>query len=245
TTEQGTARTVTRQTMTFEGEDAGTLTMSTAGVIDFDRLLQSATMTSRGTGTQAEAIAQQTGTMTMVSKGLTVYFKSSLFQQVVPGAKEWMKMDMQAVSEEMGMDLGSLMPSNQGDPTSTLSYLAGVENVEEVGREEIHGVETTHYRGRATWESLKNALEPDAAATIEQLETMMDVEGFDVDAWIDDENVARRLEYDYDALPMPGMDGTWSFLMEFYDFGIDVDVKIPPAHKVTDLMEVMQDLEGQ
>lgn len=245
TASQGTARTFTKQTMNFEEAGQGTLTMRSVGIINFDRLLQSATMSSEGTGTQGEFLAQQTGTMRMVSEGLTVYIKSAYFQQAIPGTKEWVKMDMQAMGEQMGMDLGSLMPANQSDPAAPLDYLEGIEDVEEVGREKIHGADTIHYRGRATFETLKSTLQPEAAATIEQLESLMDIDGFDVEAWLDDENRARRVKYTYDALPMPAMDGTWTFLVEFFDFGVEVDVEIPPAHKVTDMLELMRELEAR
>lgn len=244
TSAKGTARTLTKQKMSFDGADGGHVIMTSVGTIDFETLRQQAVITSKGTGTQGEAMAQQMGAMEIVGEGLVIYFKSPFFQRMLPDAKEWLKMDMQALGEQMGMDMGSLMQTNQTDPTASLDYLEGLENVEVVGKEEVHGAPTTHYKGRATFEMLKKVLDPDAAATIDQLQTLMKIDGFDVEVWIDEDGAARRLNYTYEALPMAGMSGEWNMMMEFFDFGAPVNVKIPPARNVTDMMQLLNEMES-
>lgn len=236
----GTARTFGTQTMVFEpSAGGGKVTITTAGLIDFDRQLQSALMTARGEGRHGKAIAQQMGSSELIGDGLIVYMKSPIFQQL-PDVKEWVRMDIEAIGKEMGLDLGSLMQVNQNDPTATLQYMQGLEDVKEVGQEKVRGVATTHYRGTGTFEKLKDVLGPDAGPTLDKLQEMLGVKGFELDAWVDEKDVARRVEIDYDALPMPGVPGSWSVMMEFYDFGVDVDVEIPPKRQVTDMLELIR-----
>lgn len=243
TSAKGTARTFTKQKMSFDA-DGGHVIMTSVGTIDFETLRQEAVMTSKGSGIQGEMMAQQMGTMELVGEGLVIYFKSPFFQRMLPDAKDWLKMDMQAVGEQMGMDMGSLMQTNQADPTAPLDYLEGLEDIEVVGEEEVHGAPTTHYKGRASFDKLKEVLDPDAAATIDQLQALMEIDGFDVEAWIDEDGAARRLDYTYEALPMAGMSGEWNMMMEFFDFGIPVNIKLPPARNVTDMMQLLNDMEG-
>ena len=46
-----------------------------------------------------------------------------------------------------GSTSGQLQQLGQGDPSQALDYLRATGEVEEVGTEQIDGVETTHYRG--------------------------------------------------------------------------------------------------
>lgn len=236
----GTARTFGEQVMRFApSAGGGTVTMTSAGVVDFEQQLQSALMKSEGTGRFGKTVATQIGTSEVMSQGLVVYMKSAIFQQA-PGVKEWVKMDLEAIGEEMGLDLGSVMQMNQNDPTASLDYMRGLDDVEELGEEKVRGVSTTHYRGTGSFEALKDELGPEAGPTLDKMQEMLGIDGFELDAWVDKDQVARRVEIDYDALPIPGTEGTWTVMMEFYDFGVDVDVDLPPPHKVTDVLDLMQ-----
>lgn len=96
-------------------------------------------------------------------------------------------------------------------PDRILSVLrASSKEVEEVGHEEVRGVETTHYR--AHLDPQKYELYSDGEPT-EQV----------VDAWVDDAGLVRRLS-------MPEGAGTMTF--ELFDFGVKVEVEAPPADEI-------------
>ncbi|MBW3594755.1 MAG: hypothetical protein KY391_04180 [Actinobacteria bacterium] len=240
---QGTAKTYTKQVMAFENESQGTLTMESNGVIDFETLTQEATMTASGEGGQAEAIAAEMGTTKLVSEGLVAYFQSALYDRFLEPGTEWVKLDLQAAGEKMGMDLGSLTQVGSNDPTQQFDYLMGIEDIEEVGTEDVRGATTTHYRGTGSFDAAKEELPDDAAETIERIQEIMDIDSFDIDIWIDDEGLTRRMSFVYDRIPMGTTvtDGSWTMLMEYYDFGTKLDVEIPPDEEVTDLLEVMSE----
>ena len=240
---EGSAKTYTKQVMTFEDQSQGTLTMESEGVVDFDEMVQEGTMTATGEGGQAELMAEQMGDMEMISKGLVVYFKSDLFAILLEPGTDWLKLDLQEAGEEMGMDLGSLTQLGSNDPAQQLNYLKGVGDIEEIGTEDVRGVETTHYKGTATFDALKEELPDSGDETVEQLQEIMGIDEFDVEVWIDADGLARRMRFEYGALPMGGTggtnEGTWTFLLEYYDFGTEVEVEIPPEDEVTDMLDAI------
>jgi hypothetical protein len=117
-------------------------------------------------------------------------------------------------SDDEGEPTGSeeFLPGPGGTtPERILSVLrASSKEVEEVGREEVRGVETTHYR--AHLDPQKYELYSDGEPT-EQI----------VDAWVDEAGLARRLS-------MPEGAGTMTF--ELFDFGVKVEVEAPPADEI-------------
>lgn len=177
-------------------------------------------------------------------EGLVAYMKWPFLTQNVPGGKEWIRMDFQELGEEMGMDIGSLMGTGQSDPSQGLSYLEGTRDVEEIGQEEVRGVQTTHYTATADLDTVGES-NPDAAKTIEQLKEMTGLSEIPMEVWIDADGLPRRVSmaYDYDpsADAPPGTPkGEMTQTMEFYDYGADVNVSFPDADEVTDMAELMR-----
>src|SRR5947208_2403784 len=76
-----------------------------------------------------------------------IYMKFPLLTQQIPGGKDWIKLDLQKLSKAQGFNLGSLAQLSQSDPTQALQYLrAASSDVQTVGKEQVRGVETTHYK---------------------------------------------------------------------------------------------------
>jgi len=133
------------------------------------------------------------------------------------------------------------------DPSGSLEALQGAsDDVEEVGREDVRGEPTTHYRGtmdpEVAIENLGGAMR-DAAG-----EALADVESFPFEAWIDDDGRIRR----YTAVvELPASDATGgtavtaTTTMELFDFGVEVDVEAPPADQVQDGAPLLEALRGQ
>ena len=80
------------------------------------------------------------------------------------------------------------------------------EDVEEVGREEVRGTDTTHYRG---------------LVHLAEMGAPREYDRFPIEVWIDDAGRTRR--YSYQPL---GSETT--VVWEFYDFGISVEDLVPP-----------------
>jgi hypothetical protein len=95
--------------------------------------------------------------------------------------------------------------------TDALSHLESIaDEVSEVGREEVRGTGTTHYR---------------AVAHLSKLGAPPEDDRFPVEVWIDDSGRTRRYRYEI-------LGGNENYVWEFYDFGVTVDLEAPPPEKV-------------
>ena len=123
------------------------------------------------------------------------------------------------------------------DPTASLQALQGLTEVEEVGKEEVRGVETTHYRGEYdVQEAVAKA--QGAAKTILQTAlrgTTLTTVPFD--AYLDGEGRLVKMTQKVE-LPASAATGgsalTSQTTIELYDFGSPVTVAVPPAASVRD-----------
>ena len=65
--------------------------------------------------------------------GLVMYMRSPLFDQVANG--KWIKMDLQKLAKQQGVDLSTLMNANQADPNQTLRMLMASSDARVSGSE--------------------------------------------------------------------------------------------------------------
>jgi hypothetical protein len=212
-------------TMTGEGEFAGQRGRMTFDMSDF----------AEGTG------GAFGGEMEMVMDRFVIYMKfpPELAAQL-PGGRPWLKIDLKQAGKELGIDFEELMQFQQADPTQSLQYLRGAsEDFEEIGSEEVRGVETTHYRGTVDLHKVAEQAPEDARAAFERVIDLVGVDEMPFEVWIDDEGLARRMKYEQPLPAADGSQGRMELTMEMYDFGVEVDVEPPPANEVTDLQELI------
>ena len=144
----------------------------------------------------------------------------------------------------------------------TGTLLEAASEAEIVGREDVRGVEATRVRFLVSLLDLVGealGMEPDEdageeseggvfddnasdpfAEGLEQFFGFLDAE-FEVEVWIDDENLIRRLEFDLASL-FAGLTGADAdvevpsslITLEFYDFDADISVKAPPPEVIID-----------
>lgn len=140
------------------------------------------------------------------------------------------------------------------------TLLEGAGTPEIVGREEVRDTEATRVRFQVSlMDLLGEALgltpvEDDAAASdgaflddgssdpfaegFEAFSAMLEA-GFEVEVWIDDDNLIRRLAYDLASM-FAGLAGPDDVLpsnlvtVEFYDFDADISVEAPPPELLVD-----------
>ena len=184
------------------------------------------------------------GSLEMLLMGKVIFMK--LPPQGLPPqlqAKPWVRMDLEALAEKEGFNLGNLDQLRNSNPTNTLGYLRGAsEDVKEVGEEDVRGTKTTHYRATVDLKKAA-AAEPEAKEAIDQAIEQLGTSSFPMDVWIDDEGRLRRMRHEIDSSKSPqGQQaaqagqpvGKVSVDMELFDFGTKVDVAEPPADQVTE-----------
>lgn len=166
--------------------------------------------------------------------GFVVYMRFPLLARELPRGKPWVKLDLQKLGKEQGVDFQTLLQAGQSDPSQMFDLLAESE-AEKIGYDTVRGVATTWYRLDI---DLNDALAGTPASERAGLKRMIEALGIETvpaEAWVDERGFLRRLKVQW-AYQDPGSDERMTVTMtqEFYDFGVRVDVEPPPAGKVVD-----------
>jgi hypothetical protein len=220
--------------------DGQTLHMTGLGEVDFQNHAASMTFDVgdllRGSGLPASANER----WTILTQGLVLYMHAPTLAQQLPGGKQWLKLDVEAVAKSRKVDLGQFRQLTQSDPTQMLAYLrAASGKIEKVGAEKVRGVDTTHYRAEVDLDRVADqapaSLRKAFRASIQSLERGLGTHTIPVDVWVDGDDLVRRLE---EHLPVSG-NGKIDFAIDFYDFGTPVSITPPPAAQTLDLGKVL------
>ena len=94
-----------------------------------------------------------------------------------------------------------------------LELLRDIGDVQTIGNETLRGVPTTHYRG-----------------TIDAIDAPVDV-------WVDGDGRARKVTVA--TVDRRGIKVETE--IEYYDFGVELDVTVPPARDVLDFTDIFGD----
>jgi hypothetical protein len=114
------------------------------------------------------------------------------------------------------------------DPTQILDFLEPGGEIEKVGDESLFGTETNHYRATVDVEQLVDHAPANVQKAIRASGVLREGASLPVDVWIDDAGLMRRIDLE------GGLGGTGNVALrvDLFDFGTDVDVKLPPPSKV-------------
>jgi len=154
-------------------------------------------------------------TLDVLIAGASTWIKSPLLASSLHG-KQWLLVDLaKAPAKVFGIDLTPLLLADS--PTSLLDQLdtavLGGSGVEEIGSETVGGVSTTHYRVDVGTTSVKRLQATE-------------------DAWIDGQNLVRKLSYDSPVSVSGKKTAPAVLTMTLSDFGTSVAVTPPPAAQV-------------
>ena len=199
----------------------------------FDLNAQHGQMTLEPSASSASAPAAALGAIEMVFTTEALYMRTDAFKQFFPEGKEWMKIDLQAAAQQSGVDLEQLRQLGQGDPSQQLDYLEAADEVEEVGSEEVRGVETTHYI--ATIDLNKVAEQnPEAAESIRKAQGATGIDKVPAHVWVDAEGLPRRMSMKMGLGTGGDESSSTTVLMEMFDYGTDVVIDVPPDRLTLD-----------
>ncbi|MBC2901226.1 DUF1396 domain-containing protein [Streptomyces cupreus] len=157
--------------------------------------------------------------------------------------KSWMKFDLSALGEDALGGAGTSAGQAEQNPATESTFLTGAKDVKKIGTEKVDGVETTHYQGTVTLDTLRDSFKDEDKATrekreksIEQYEKM-GVDELTMDMWVDGDDHTKQFRMKGDTESGP-LDLTVTFL----DYNKPVTVKAPPAEDTVDLAEMMGEL---
>jgi len=181
--------------------------------------------------------ASMFGEMEVRTIGETSYIRFPFLALFLGVQTEWI-----AAPADEGMDAAGSFGVAGTTPGNPADFLEAFEeadaSVEEVGREEIRGVDTTHYLVTFDMEKLLAEATPEERAQIEE-QGPLPIDSFPMDIWISDDGLVYKyvIELVGEDLDLPPDEEFGSMVMEFemYDYGEDIDIEPPPADQVTDL----------
>jgi hypothetical protein len=180
-----------------------------------------------------------------IQDGKTAYIHFPLLAKQLPPGKTWIMGDAKELSSaDAGQmsQFGSLAGTDPRDVFGMLKAVSG--SIESVGTEKIRGVETSHYRATidlAKVEKLVPAAQQQSLGSLGQSARQSGVSELPLDIWIDADQRVRKLSVDLDA-KQPGTDQSVkaSLVVELYDYGTTLDLKLPPADQVVDASTLKQ-----
>ena len=220
----GTARMAT----SIEADLGGTKVTLTAGegAVDFanKRSTMSTKMSGPGTG-------EQGGGMNVIIDGGTGYLQYLIEGQPGP----WMKFDLTAMVGQRGAsDMGTY-----------LTLMAGITQSSKVAAENVHGVDTTHYKVTVDPQKILEKY-PEMKDFIQSMLTMAEnvapgaTKGVEEDTnkptqydlWVDKGGLIYRIVQEFSTKGDNGQDVTGRSTTEFYDYGKPVEITAPAASEV-------------
>jgi len=217
------ARTASERSSRIEirGED-GDEKVVMRGVADHER--RRASFTYDATSSEGKPI---TGAK-LLAIGSTIYVETSILglaesPPAEPEQKPWSKIE--GIDEAPTLNT-LLFPFPFIEPGRLLAAFERVSGkVEALGKETVRGVETDHYRLTLELERLiETAPARDRAGLRKELEARKS-KTQPVEIWIDDAGLARRVRVVVESDPVT---------IDFFDFGVEVDVEAPPDDQVED-----------
>jgi hypothetical protein len=154
----------------------------------------------------------------------------------LPGGKKWFKLDLAKLGQQQGLNLEQLTQLNQSDPSQALDFIRGASaDFREVGKEDVRGEETTHYKGTIDLEKVAADAPADIRDQYRRLFQLGGDKKVPMEVWIGDDGLVRKIRFTQN---LPD-NSTMTMEEELYDFGTEVDASPPPDNEVLDLTQLI------
>jgi hypothetical protein len=163
--------------------------------------------------------------------GTTIYVK-------LPGGRPWMKVDLAKASGIRGFSSLANNPVSS-DPSQFLSYLRATSgHVSKQGTEVVNGIQTTHYHATINLDRVPDALpsgsRKGAKQAVSSIEQLTGLKQLPVDAWIDSNNLIRRMRISFAESLAPSVKLNIAMTMDFVKYGPQPKPTFPSADQVSD-----------
>jgi len=222
TEEAGSARIASEQVTSVQSQE---LTTTLEGTVDLASGDSDSTL-------ELSIPGQETQSSQLITKDSIAYIESGAF----PGAPtdtEWISIDFEAVGAQMGINLEAFRQNGAGQ----LAYLSEVTDVEEVGTETVRDAESTHYRFVTDLAALAENGPEELRPSYEQLMQITGAKEIPTQVWIDGDNLVRRIVTDFE-IDQQGQQVSQQSTIEYYEFGVEVDVQAPAEESTVDITEL-------
>lgn len=232
TAEQGTTRfEITLESAGTQGAD-GRQPVTVEGEEDFEAEQRQMTFVAPN------------GELDMIVDGSDVYIQLPATED-----DQWARVELDdLIGDDVGFGGPGGLPFQS--PQDNLDVLTNAATgAQEGDTEEVRGESTTRYDLTVDLEQAAEDLE-DGNATAQQLAQQSGVSELDMQVWIDDEDLIRRVSYsldlsqaEVDADEVEGAEveadpqGTVTLTIEYFDFGATLDIQLPDEDSIVDIDE--------
>ncbi|HEY7422478.1 MAG TPA: hypothetical protein VH541_10745 [Gaiellaceae bacterium] len=187
-------------------------------------------------GSSSDWVGQEVGDF--ADGRAVVYLNLPVLAKLLPGGKPWIKMDLNVIGKQAGIDLSQLTQFTN-DPSRMVDWLRTVSGkVDTIGTEELDGVKTTHYRANVDLSKYPDLVPADqrelVRKAIDQLTKSAHISSFPVHVWVGEDGLVRQVR----AVLTESVQGKTVNVVtneRFYDFGAPVEIGIPSSDQVTDI----------
>jgi hypothetical protein len=237
----GTARFTFKGSVTFNHDHAQRFEFKGHGVADWRNNSAEMKAVYRFPNAIQEFIKEQFGgpaTADLIldgREGLVLYMRFPFLKQQLPRGKPWMKADIAKMGKAYGLDLDRLKETKQSDPDQMLDYLKSAVGVRRIGSDLVRREVTTHYSTVVKAETIVEQAPRDQQKAMREFLRLMGIKTYPVDIWVDRDGLVRRLAIELEYKQPHGEYVKMKVSEEYYDFGVEVNIKPPPARHVLDV----------
>lgn len=175
-----------------------------------------------------------------VQDGDVAYLRFPAVSSQLPDGKSWIRTPADEGVRGQGFNFSQLQKTTSNDPRKMLEFLRAARGgIETVGREELRGASTTHYRATVDLTEYEKLVPADQRSMAAELLDQTGLSELPVDVWLDDDGLVRQVEMTFEAMhPDTNETAGGSMLFELYDYAETIDVELPPADEVVDASAV-------
>jgi hypothetical protein len=237
----GTARVSFKGEVTFNHDHAQRFEFRGAGLADFQTGSAKFSAVYKFPNAIQEAIKHEFGGPWKAnfildgSEGIILYMRFPYLDGQLPRGKTWLKADIVEIGKRYGLDLDRLKETRRSDPGVMLAYLKSAVGVRKVGTDLVRREVTTHYSSIVGAETIVEEAPKDQQRAMRKYLRLMGIKTYPVDLWVDRDGVVRKLGIELEYKLPDGEYVKMKLSEEYYDFGVEVDIKPPPARRVLDV----------
>jgi hypothetical protein len=167
-----------------------------------------------------------------------IYMRLPVLTKLLPGGKPWIKVDLGEIGKRAGIDISQFTQFTT-DPTQMVDWLRAASGpVTTVGTENVGGEPTTHYRTTIDLDKYPDLVPPEQRDlmrhAVDQIKKATHVSSFPMHVWVGKDGRVRQVRM---VLTETVQGQTMNVVTSerFYDFGVPVNIALPPDSQVTDV----------
>jgi hypothetical protein len=181
-------------------------------------------------------LTQNGSTAEFVLSDKVMYLKMPFLSGMLPGGKQWMKVDLTAAAKQAGTSLGSF---GQLDPQQWLQQLLASSDTQKLGTDTVQGEQMTHYRTTIDPDKAMSKVPAAQRAAVRKAMKQIGLSTVPVDVWVDGKGLLRQESLSL-TLGQGLQNAAMKMTFDMHDFGEPVTVEVPPSNQVFDALSALE-----